>query len=62
MVCVDVLRNDLFVFLVCLSIDECMDGSANCHGSWADCTNTNGGFMCSCHSGFSGDGVICEGK
>ena len=28
----------------------------------ANCTNTNGSFVCVCNSGWSGDGVVCNGK
>ena len=47
----------------CLSpdIDECTDNSDNCHAN-ALCTNTVGSFTCACNTGYSGDGVECEGK
>lgn len=33
----------------------------NCHDD-ANCTNTKGSFYCTCHHGYSGDGVICAGR
>ena len=32
----------------------------NCHND-ANCTNTKGSFYCTCHTGYSGDGVRCIG-
>lgn len=32
----------------------------NCHLD-ANCTNTKGSFHCTCHLGYSGDGVSCVG-
>jgi hypothetical protein len=37
----------------CTTKDPC-DENANCN-------NTDGSFVCRCHSGFSGDGLICTG-
>ena len=33
----------------------------NCHAD-ANCTNNKGTFCCTCHTGYSGDGVTCEGR
>ena len=41
-------------------IDECASGGDNCHSN-ANCTNTDGSFSCTCRSGYSGNGVDCEG-
>ena len=53
-----------------LDINECLaDGLAiehhhnyshNCHVD-ANCTNTKGSYYCTCHKGYSGDGVTCLG-
>lgn len=54
--CVDgyVMLDDL-----CTDVDECADGSHNCHAR-ATCTNTPGGFECACDAGWEGDGVDCR--
>ena len=45
-----------------IDLDECTDGTHNCHNIFATCQNRVGSFECSCNDGFSGDGVNCEGK
>ena len=45
----------------CADIDECTDGTDNCHDD-AQCTNTDGSFTCMCNSGYTGDGTTCTGK
>ena len=47
--------------IVLSDIEECVTGVDNCHAH-ANCTNTNGSFYCTCHHGYSGDGVKCVGK
>ena len=61
----------IFVFVTdILDIIECqtealaphhVNYSHNCHDD-ANCTNTKGSFFCTCHHGYSGEGVICTGK
>ena len=47
---------------VSIDVDECTEGVDDCHHN-ATCSNTPGGFNCTCVSGFSGDGAnSCEGK
>ena len=46
--------------VVCMT-DECIAGNHNCHEK-AQCENVDFGFQCSCNDGYSGDGVLCEGK
>ena len=49
-----------FLILIKLDIDECSNGSHDCHQD-ATCINTPGQFNCSCHPGFTGDGHQCYG-
>ena len=44
-----------------LDIDECISGTDNCDLN-ASCNNTDGSFTCTCNTGYSGDGVTCEGN
>ena len=39
-------------------IDECATDADNC-GTNAACTNTPGGFTCTCNQGYTGDGEMC---
>ena len=44
----------------CVDINECSANTHNCADE-ADCTNTVGGFTCSCKTGFNGNGYQCSG-
>ena len=42
----------------CTDVDECTSGTANCDAN-AMCSNSPGGFTCTCNSGFEGNGQTC---
>jgi hypothetical protein len=42
----------------CVDLDECALGTDNC-STHADCTNTDGGFTCTCQAGYTGSGRLC---
>lgn len=49
----------LYLYII-LDVDECETETDNCHDS-ATCTDTDGGFDCSCKLGFTGNGINCSG-
>ena len=57
----NLVKNIIFLFLSCEDVDECVDGSHNCHAE-AMCSNTEGSFTCTCNTGYEGDGKECIGK
>ena len=44
-----------------LDINECTTSKHNCNKN-AKCTNTVGSFTCTCNTGYTGNGVSCNGK
>lgn len=42
-------------------IDECAVHMDRCNRSVSDCINTEGGYVCKCLEGYTGDGVHCYG-
>lgn len=49
-----------FVFLI--DINECLNSTLNgCHVE-ATCNNTIGSFVCTCKTGYLGDGKDCAGR
>jgi hypothetical protein len=50
---------NLSLLLFSIDIDECK--STPCDKN-AACANTDGSFICTCKTGYSGDGFNCEGK
>ena len=60
----------IYCLLLLSDIDECFPElisdeylhlAHNCDVD-ANCSNTKGSFYCTCHTGYSGDGVNCVGK
>ena len=47
-----------FIGIVFLDIDECE--TSLCHFN-ASCNNTVGSYICTCNSGYDGDGLSCSG-
>ena len=45
---------------VVLDIDECGASSPVCDIN-ANCSNTRGSYICTCKSGYTGDGKMCQG-
>ena len=41
-------------------IDECVDSANDCHSN-ATCNNIDGGFECTCKTGYTGNGTLCLG-
>ena len=52
----------VFNALLCATdIDECGRGTHDCD-PYANCTDTEGSFMCACNLGYEGNGTDCQGK
>ena len=49
------------IFDFVLDVNEC-NGAAACDTTLATCTNTEGGYTCSCNTGYQGNGITCTGK
>ena len=47
--------------MVCTDVDECSNGTNDCDHT---CTNTIGGYTCSCHQGYLlyNDSATCNGE
>ena len=42
-------------------INECATESDSCDAN-ADCTNTDGSYVCACSDGYTGNGFSCSGN
>ena len=49
------------VLLFVIDINECEDNSHICDLN-ANCTNTEGSYICACHESFFGDGLTCQSE
>ena len=50
-------KENIYIYIyICAEIDECLDDPCDLN---ATCTNTDGGYMCECNTGFTGDGETC---
>jgi len=52
---------DPFILYYDADIDECTPETDTCHQE-ATCMDTDGSYICTCNSGYTGDGQICNGK
>ena len=43
--------------MVCADVDECILSPCDTN---AACSNNNGAFVCTCNSGYTGDGLTCS--
>lgn len=55
------IRTVIMCMLLWTDIDECLENNGGCDKN-ADCKNVAGGFICTCKTGFSGDGQTCNGR
>ena len=44
-----------------IDVDECSNDVYPCDSN-ANCTNNDGSFLCTCQTGYTGNGLSCEGK
>lgn len=44
-------------------VNECASAATHgCDKEYGTCSNTPGGYTCSCNKGFTGTGYVCAGK
>ena len=56
----NLLTKKIIININSLDINECVTVSP-CHVN-ATCDNTEGSYICTCDTGYSGDGFTCDGK
>ena len=50
----------VYYFITLLDIDECLNDDDNNCSENGNCTNTEGGYNCTCNIGYAGDGFNCS--
>ena len=48
----------IYFIEIFLDINECQTNPCDVN---ANCTNIDGGYVCSCHMGYEGNGTSCKG-
>ena len=51
----------MFTSIFHTDMDECINDMNNC-AEQAMCNNNDGSFICTCNTGYSGNGATCSGK
>ena len=51
----------MYMYVIPTDVNECETGEALCDIN-ANCTDTEGSYLCQCHPGFSGDGFNCSSE
>ena len=50
----------MYHFMLPSDIDECLGDTDTCHSN-ATCTNSIGSYLCTCVTGYTGNGFLCAG-
>ena len=54
------MTNCKFDYKISSDVDECSAGTDNCAAE-ATCIDTDGSYTCTCNTGYTGNGVTCNG-
>ena len=53
-------RVSIMLLFMYADVDECVTPEHDCHEN-ANCTNSIGSYYCTCITGYTGNGTLCEG-
>jgi hypothetical protein len=56
-----IINKNICFVIVCIDFNECGNRTDNC-SALAMCVNTVGSYNCTCNSGYSGNGFVCDGN